>query len=148
MTQTHPRTEIEVSAGGLVLSSADPTKVALISHRNRGGREDWVIPKGHQEAGEDLKTTAIREVEEETGIQAEVETKIGEITYTFRLGNKRIRKTVHHFLLRQVGGSLVPDNDPAGEVLAVGWFSLDELDNVLAHENERKVALQALEMLG
>ena len=109
--------------------------------------EDWVIPKGHQEAGEDLKTSAVREVAEETGIEAEVVRKIGEITYSFRLGPKRIRKTVHHYLLRQVGGSLVSDNDPAGEVLAVGWFQLDQLERVLAHENERKVALQALEML-
>jgi len=75
MTQTRPRTEIEVSAGGLVISSSDPSKVALISHRNRGGGEDWVIPKGHQEAGEDLKTTAVREVAEETGIEAEVSEK-------------------------------------------------------------------------
>ena len=147
MTETRPITEIEVSAGGLVLSQSDPGKVALISHRNRGGGEDWVIPKGHQEAGEDLKTTAIREVAEETGINAEVIRKIGEITYSFRLGNKRIRKTVHHYLMRQISGSLVSDNDPAGEVLAVGWFSLSELDNVLAHENERRVANQALEML-
>jgi len=129
------------------LSQSDPGKVALISHRNRGGGEDWVIPKGHQEPGEDLKTTAIREVAEETGINAEVIRKIGEITYSFRLGHKRIRKTVHHYLLRQVSGSLVSDNDPAGEVLAVGWFPLSELDSILAHENERKVASQALEML-
>jgi len=46
-----------------------------------------------------------------------------------------------------VGGSLVSDNDPAGEVIAVNWFPLDQLEAVLAHENERKVALQALEML-
>jgi 8-oxo-dGTP pyrophosphatase MutT (NUDIX family) len=147
MNQMRPRTEIEVSAGGLVLSQSDPGKVALISHRNRGGGEDWVIPKGHQEPGEDLKTTAIREVAEETGINAEVIRKIGEITYSFRLGHKRIRKTVHHYLLRQVSGSLVSDNDPAGEVIAVGWFPLSELDSILAHENERKVASQALEML-
>jgi len=106
-----------------------------------------VIPKGHQEKGEDLKATAVREVFEETGIDAEVVRKIGEISYSFRLGQKRIRKTVHHYLLRQIGGSLVSDNDPAGEVLAVGWFHIEELKNVLAHENERNVAMQALEML-
>ena len=28
----------------------------------------WDLPKGHQEAGEDIRTTAIREVQEETGV--------------------------------------------------------------------------------
>ena len=28
----------------------------------------WDLPKGHQEAGEDIKVTAIREVQEETGV--------------------------------------------------------------------------------
>ena len=28
----------------------------------------WDLPKGHQEAGEDIRTTAVREVQEETGV--------------------------------------------------------------------------------
>lgn len=147
MTQPRRRTQHEVSAGGLVLSKDNPRLVALISHRNRGGNEDWVIPKGHRERGESLEITAAREVEEETGLVVEVVDKIGEISYSFRLGNLRIQKTVHHYLMRQVSGELSSDNDPTGEVLRVGWFDLDELDGTLAHENERSVAAQALEML-
>ena len=30
----------------------------------------WDLPKGHQEAGEDIRVTAIREVQEETGVDA------------------------------------------------------------------------------
>ena len=147
MNSPRPRTQREISAGGLVLSATDPTMVALISHRNRGGGQDWVIPKGHQERGEDLELTAQREVFEETGIEAEVIEKIGEISYSFRLGSTRIQKTVHHYLLRQIGGELNHLGDPTGEVLKVKWFPMTELDTVLAHENERKVAQQALEML-
>jgi 8-oxo-dGTP pyrophosphatase MutT (NUDIX family) len=147
MKLTRPGSQVEVSAGGLVMSAENPELVALISHRNRGGKADWVIPKGHVERGEDLAQTAVREVAEETGILAEVVEKLGEITYTFKIGPQRIKKTVHHYLLRQVGGELSGEHDPAGEVLDAQWFPLSEVENVLAHENERRVAQQALERL-
>ena len=137
----------EVSAGGLIVSMENPDLVALISHKNRGGHADWCLPKGHVEADESLEATAIREVFEETGIQGEVLNKIGEISYSFKVGRKRIQKTVHHFLLRQTGGALNHLGDPTGEVLEVKWFKRSELEETLAHENERKVAQRALELL-
>jgi 8-oxo-dGTP pyrophosphatase MutT (NUDIX family) len=147
MNASRPQPQIEVSAGGLVQSQTDPELVALISHKNRGGKSDWCIPKGHVEAGEELAQTAVREINEETGIEAEVVEKLGEINYSFKVGPQRIKKTVHHFLLRQVGGEISSDMDPTGEVIEAKWFKLSELDSVLAHENERKVAHLALERL-
>lgn len=140
-------TSVEVSAGGLIVSKSDPSKVALICHLNRGGGKDWCLPKGHVETNESLEETATREVLEETGLAGEVVTKLGEINYSFRVGNTRIRKTVHHYLLREISGNLSADGDPTGEVLEVRWFPLDELVEVLAHENEKKMALKALELL-
>lgn len=90
----------------------------------------------------------MREVFEETGIQAEIVSKIGEINYSFKVGNKRIHKTVHHFLMRQVGGELTHELDPTGEVIDVAWLPINDLGEVLAHENERRVAAQARELLG
>ncbi len=147
MTPVRIRTQTEVSAGGLVISADDPSLVALISHRNRGGGEDWVIPKGHQEKGEELQDTALREVKEETGIEAEIIKKIGELTYSFRLGPVRIKKTVHHFLMKQTGGDLTHELDPEGEVLKVAWFPISKLEEVLAHDNERKVAMRAVDLM-
>lgn len=143
-----PYSVTEVSAGGLVISNQNPGLVALISHRNRGGGSDWCIPKGHVELGENYLQTAIREVREETGIDGKVLEKIGEISYSFKIGPKRIRKTVHHYLLEQTGGELTFSGDPTGEVLDVQWFEIAQLDEVLAHENERKIAERALEILG
>ena len=140
-------TSVEVSAGGLIVSKSDPRKIALICHLNRGGGKDWCLPKGHVETNESLEETAAREVFEETGLAGEVVTKLGEINYSFRVGNTRIRKTVHHYLLREISGKLNADCDPTGEVLEVRWFPLDELVEVLAHENEKKMALKALELL-
>jgi 8-oxo-dGTP pyrophosphatase MutT (NUDIX family) len=142
-----PFTVSEVSAGGLVISESNPSLIALISHKNRGGGLDWVIPKGHVELGENYLQTAVREIREETGIESKILEKIGEISYSFKIGPKRIKKTVHHYLLQQIGGSLNAYNDPTGEVMDVQWFELDRLEEVLAHENERKIAQRALEIL-
>lgn len=147
MTNQAVTTSIEVSAGGLIVSAKDPGLAAIICHRNRGGGRDWCLPKGHVERGESLEQTAAREVLEETGIQGEVVSKLGEINYSFRVGQTRIRKTVHHYLLRELGGELSAAGDPTGEVLEVRWFPLEELNEVLAHENEKKMAQLAMELL-
>lgn len=147
MTNQPIPTSEEISAGGLVVSKSDPKKVALICHRNRGGGRDWCLPKGHIETGESLEQTAIREVGEETGLRGEIVAKLGEINYSFKAEGKRIKKTVHHFLLKEVDGVLSADGDPTGEVLEVRWFDLEELVEVLAHENEKKMAQKALELL-
>ncbi len=142
-----PFTVSEVSAGGLVISESNPSLIALISHKNRGGGLDWVIPKGHVELGENYLQTAVREIREETGIESKILEKIGEISYSFKIGPKRIKKTVHHYLLQQIGGSLNAHSDPTGEVVDVQWFDVGALEEVLAHENERKIAQRALEIL-
>lgn len=147
MANTQVFTVREISAGGLIVSMENPDLIALISHKNRGGHADWCLPKGHVEENESLEATAVREVAEETGIQGKVLEKIGEISYTFKVGRKRIQKTVHHYLLEQTGGSLSHLGDPTGEVLEVKWFKKSELVDTLAHDNERKIALQALELL-
>lgn len=137
----------EISAGGLVISRLEPMRAALICHRNRGGGKDWCLPKGHIESTETLEQTAVREVYEETGLQGEIIAKLGEINYSFRVGGLRVKKTVHHFLIRETDGFLSAQGDPTGEVLEVRWFELEELVEVLAHENEKKMALKALELL-
>ncbi len=142
-----PFTVSEVSAGGLVISESNPSLIALISHKNRGGGLDWVIPKGHVELGENYLQTAVREIREETGIESKILEKIGQISYSFKIGPKRIKKTVHHYLLQQTGGLLNAYGDPTGEVVDAQWFEIDKLEEVLAHENERKIAQRALEIL-
>jgi 8-oxo-dGTP pyrophosphatase MutT (NUDIX family) len=52
------------AAGGVVTNCKD--ELLMIRLRNR-----WDLPKGHIETGEDSRTAALREVEEETGIMAE-----------------------------------------------------------------------------
>jgi 8-oxo-dGTP pyrophosphatase MutT (NUDIX family) len=94
-----------------------------------------------------LEQAAIREVFEETGLEAKIIKKLGSISYRFKVDNQRISKTVHHFLMTQTGGDLDALNDPAGEVIDAQWVELKNLQDVLAHENERKMAQLAMEII-
>ena len=139
-----PRIE-EVSAGGLVLDrSSSPWKAALIARVDRRGRLIWSLPKGHVEAGETNEQAAIREVEEETGIQSSVLMLLGTIDFWFMAEEKRIHKTVHHFLLDANGGEL---SDEDREVDEVAWIPLDEVEGKLAYPDERKLMARVPELL-
>lgn len=59
----------ERCAGGVVIDVHEGrARIAVIARRNRAGRIEWCLPKGHIEPGETLVQTAAREVAEETGI--------------------------------------------------------------------------------
>src|SRR3546814_13459384 len=70
---------------------------ALIGRTDRRGRLLWSLPKGHIEQGETAEQTAMREVEEETGIQGTVLAPLGSIDYWFVTEGRRVHKTVHHY---------------------------------------------------
>lgn len=135
------RTVKETSAGGLVVDGLDGPReqrsAALIGRTDRRGRLLWSLPKGHIEVGETSEQTAIREVAEETGIQGVVVAELGSIDYWFVTDGRRVHKTVHHFLLRSVGGEL---SDADIEVTQVAWVPLSELDSRLAYADERRLA--------
>lgn len=138
------RTVDETSAGGLVVDEAEK-RAAIIGRLDRKGRLLWSLPKGHIEPGETPEETAVREVGEETGIIGRVVTPIGAVDYWFVAGNRRVHKTVHHFLLDAVGGEL---SDEDVEVTEVAWVPLGELDEVLAYADERRLVQHAIGLVG
>ncbi|HEX2133570.1 MAG TPA: NUDIX domain-containing protein, partial [Actinophytocola sp.] len=88
--------------------------------------------------------TAVREVTEETGILGEIIRPLGTIDYWFVADRRRIHKTVHHFVMAELGGEL---SDEDVEVTEVAWVPLDELEERLAYADERRLVLRALELL-
>lgn len=139
-----PKVE-ETSAGGLVVDLAAATPhAALIARHDRRGRLVWSLPKGHLEAGETAQDAAIREVEEETGIRGRVLAPLGTIDFWFVVEDRRIHKTVHHFLMAADGGEL---SDADIEVVAVAWVPLDELPHRLAYADERRLIARVPELL-
>ncbi len=135
----------ETSAGGLVVDrNGTSPMVALIGRKDRRGRMLWSLPKGHLEEGETPPEAAIREVEEETGIRGRVVAELGTIDYWFVAQDRRIHKTVHHYLLEAAGGEL---SDEDVEVDEVAWVPLAELRERLAYAGERRLAEAAAELL-
>ena len=133
------RTARTVSAGGLVLAAPDPAaEVALISRRGAQGALQWTLPKGQQEAGETLQETALREVREETGLDARILAPLDTIDYWFVWApeHTRYHKYVHYFFMLSTGGDL---SDHDSEVEEARWFALPEAGRVLSFANERRL---------
>ena len=129
----------EVSAGGLVIdhSGKNGLLIGRIDHKDASGQRIlWSLPKGHIEEGETPQQAALREVAEETGIESAIERSLGVIDFWFMAGGKRIHKTVHHYLFRETGGKLAPQES---EVDEVGWFPLSEIVELLAYPDEKKL---------
>lgn len=134
----------EVSAGGLVITVAGGHPcAAIIARRNRGGRLEWCLPKGHLEGDETPEQAAVREIAEETGIRGAVQEPLGVIDYWFTGDDRRVHKVVHHFLLRATGGHLTVEGDPDGEAEDVAWIPVADLPARLAYPNERRIAVVA-----
>ncbi len=140
-TQHSLPTVEEVSAGGMVVdTSTSALSVAVIARLNRGGRLEWCLPKGHPEGRETNEEAAVREIEEETGIEGQILAALGSIDYWFTVSGHRVHKTVHHYLLRATDGELTIDNDPDHEAIDVAWVPLDGLGGRLSFPNERRIA--------
>jgi len=141
----------ETSAGGVVVrppnSEETEPQVAVITRRNRAGRLEWCLPKGHLEGQETPEEAAIREVFEETGIQSEIKKRLGMIDYWFSGDSRRVHKMVHHYLLRMTGGFLTVAGDPDQEPEDVFWIPLSKVAARLSYPNEQKLGTVAVHLL-
>jgi 8-oxo-dGTP pyrophosphatase MutT (NUDIX family) len=135
----------EVSAGGVVYRrEEDAIDLALAARRTRRGQLAWGLAKGAIEEGESDEQAAVREVLEETGLEAEVQADLGDIRYFYVWEGVRVRKRVHFFLMRATGGD-VANHDT--EMEDVRWFPLATAIKRAAYKGEREVIERAAKRL-
>jgi 8-oxo-dGTP pyrophosphatase MutT (NUDIX family) len=139
MPDSRRKTRNEHSSGGAVIDLRDGAPfVAMIATR---GRTRWGLPKGAVSAGETSEQAALREVQEETGLDAEIIGRLDTIEYFFRAGDTLIKKSVDFYLMHYVGGTLTPQ---LSEVDDVEWVPLREAIQRASFDSEKKLLSSAL----
>ena len=135
---TSPRRS-DFSAGGVVVRDDE---VVVIVPRRRGNHGNRVLglPKGHLDGDESELEAAIREVREETGVEAVPVGKLGEINYTYERKGRPIDKRVVFYLLEYRSGKLDHDH----EIEQVQWMPLREAARSLTYQGEREMVQRAL----
>jgi phosphohistidine phosphatase SixA/ADP-ribose pyrophosphatase YjhB (NUDIX family) len=128
------RASIKAAGGVLYRPNEDGEREFLLVHRPR--YDDWSLPKGKLDRREGFLEAGLREVREETGIQASYPIEIGSVGYETDAGN---RKVVRWWLMEAVGGKFRPNR----EVDAVAWLTLRKANKRLQYTNDQKVLRRA-----
>jgi len=105
-----------------------------------GGRPEglWALPKGLIGPGESPEEAALREVGEETGLEATSVQKLGDVRYVYTWAGERVFKIVSFYLFRYRSGrigDIAPDQRI--EVDEARWLPLEEAQKLLAYKGER-----------
>ena len=135
----------EFSAGGVVVRRLRGRWVLAAIRPAGRERGLWALPKGNIGPGEKPDEAALREVEEETGVDARLVGKLGDVRYVYTWAGERIFKVVSFYLFRYRQGRLgeiAPEQRI--EVDEARWLPLEEAPRLLAYRGEREMAEKAL----
>lgn len=131
-----PPERVVRAAGGAVWRAEDGSIAVVLVHRPR--YDDWGLPKGKADPGEDDLACALREVEEETALRCEP----GPLLATVRYRDQRDRpKEARYFALRPLSGGPRPPDKEIDEVI---WLDIDKARSKLTYERDHAI-LDALQ---
>jgi 8-oxo-dGTP pyrophosphatase MutT (NUDIX family) len=131
---------VEVSSGGVVVFG----NAILLLKKYNG---DWVLPKGRLEKGENIKSAALREVLEETGVKGEILDYIGAVHYNYKnlKEDEIVSKTVHWYLMKSNSMECKPQRRE-GFIDAM-YVHVDKAKNLVRYADERKIIIKGIELM-
>ena len=127
--------QVRAAGGVLLRDGPDGTEVAVI-HRPK--YEDWSLPKGKLDGDEGFEQAALREVKEETGMEAELGPELSPVSYRDRKGRTKL---VRYWLMRPTDGKFAPGS----EVDELRWLSPDDAQQQLSYEHDAALVREALD---
>lgn len=131
----------EKSCGALVLRKQEDTLYIVLLRHRFGGH--WSFPKGHVEAGESERQTAMREVREETGLKIRLMDGFREsVEYSPKPG---VRKQVVYFLGSTEEDTLVRQEEEISEIM---WAPLEKATDLVSFANDKRLVRHAMKRLG
>ncbi|MDE2591116.1 MAG: NUDIX domain-containing protein [Patescibacteria group bacterium] len=131
----------DFSAGGIVFKNESGKVYLLVSQHSQ--HHGWVFPKGFigdKIAGESKEETALREVQEETGIIGKILEPLPKITYWYQMEGEKHKKTVYYFIMEFVGGDTSKHD---WEMEQVEWLPIEEVTNRLTFDSDKVIWEQA-----
>ncbi|MEO8458206.1 MAG: NUDIX hydrolase [Chloroflexota bacterium] len=142
--RTRGRSPVEnaTSSGGIVYRTGDRGIEVCIVGRSSDGV--WGLPKGTPNEGETLEQTAMREVQEETGLEVAIDEKIGVVEYWFARSGVRYHKWVHYYLMQSTGGDTSRHDL---EYDKVEWRTVPDALRTLTFKNEANMLDKARDMI-
>jgi ADP-ribose pyrophosphatase len=123
----------EKSCGAIVYRKniKNEIEILLIKHENGG---HWAFPKGHVEENETETETAAREIWEETGLKAEIDTDFREtVSYSPK---ENVIKEVVYFAAVPASGDIKRQEE---EVAEISWSSVDNAMEKISYENDKLI---------
>lgn len=129
------------SCGALVIrKNGEQYDLVLLRHRFGG---HWSFPKGHVEAGETERQTALREVKEETGLSIRLYDGFRESVEYFPQAG--VKKQVVYFLGEALGDELIRQEE---EISELRWAPLLEAGDLVTFANDKRLIRLAKKRLG
>jgi 8-oxo-dGTP diphosphatase len=135
-TDLDPGSEPEIRAAGGVLVRIGPDG-PLVAVIHRPKYEDWSLPKGKLDDDEGFEDAALREVEEETGMRAELGAELSPVSYRDRKGRGKL---VRYWLMRPREGEF----EPGDEVDELRWLAPDAARELLSYEHDAELVREAV----
>ena len=141
MARQYPSQPI-IGVGAVIISDG---KVLLVRRANPPRKDEWSLPGGAQRIGEPIHSALLREIKEETGIEASIRTLIDVVDGIFFDANDRVE--YHYTMIDYLAEWNAGDVRAGDDALNASWFARAELKGLDLWSETERVINKAFELV-